>query len=257
MYENTCYSKPFLKEVIVRVDFGSLIPAINQSLPTRIANAALTRFPISEPQKVLEQELQFAESGVQHRKAEITQWHYYGKNRDKRLAIASAFLFATYSQYTTYEDLKADFLTVLRILFEAYPDTRASRVGLRYINNLDVSSTNPFSWSPYINNGMLGLFDFFQDQEHLTRIFHIVESRFDDLNVKFQFGLPNPDFPSKIKKPLFVLDLDGYVQGLQDYPEIASNIDRAHERVQELFEHSITDELRRIMRATSTTPSEP
>jgi uncharacterized protein (TIGR04255 family) len=102
---------------------------------------------------------------------------------------------------------------------------------------------------------MLGLLNFFRDREHLSRIFHIVEFRFEDLNVKFQFGLPNPDFPSAIKNPRFVLDLDGYVQGPQDYSEIIANIDLEHAQIQRLFEESITDELRRIMDATSGTQS--
>jgi len=253
VYESVCYRKPFLKEVIVRVDLASTISAIDQVLPPKIANVALNHFPITEPKKVLEQSLQIGPAEFRHSKSEVTQWHYYGKNREKRLAIASASLLATYSKYTSYEDLKEDFLAVLRVFFETYPDARASRVGLRYINNIEIPSTNPFSWAQYIAPAMLGLLDFFQEREHLTRIFHIVEFRFEDLNVKFQFGLPNPEFPSVIKSPIFVLDLDGYVQGSQDFSEIGINIDLAHTRIQKLFEESVTEELRRVMRATSGT----
>jgi uncharacterized protein (TIGR04255 family) len=115
VYEDACYRKSFLKEVIVRVDLASPVSVINQSLPARIANVALEHFPITEPQKVLERALQLGPAEVRHSKSEITQWHYYGKDREKRLAIASGFLFATFSRYTTYEDLKNDFLAVLRV----------------------------------------------------------------------------------------------------------------------------------------------
>lgn len=257
VHEKVCYTNPFLKEVIVRVDFALPVLAINKSLPPKIVDSALSRFPISEPKKGVEQELQLARSGIKHRETEVIQWHYYGKDREKRLAITSNFILATYSHYTTYENLKSDFLVVLKSFFEMYPDNRATRVGLRYINRIDVNSSDQFSWSAHIKSNLLGLLGVFEDREILRRIWHVVEFRYDDLNIKFQFGLPNPDFPAVIKKRLFVLDIDGSVQGPQDQLEVAANIDQAHEKIQQLFEKSITDELRRVMGGNQTTNSKP
>lgn len=51
MHEKICYKKPFLKEVILRLDFGSRVEAFIRALPQKVATAALQRFPMSEPQK--------------------------------------------------------------------------------------------------------------------------------------------------------------------------------------------------------------
>lgn len=249
MYDDICYDQPFLKEVIVRVDFSSPLDALASTIPPKVSNAALACFPVSEPRKALAQELQLSANAVQHRRQEFTEWNYYGRDREKRLMISPAVIFATYSRYSTYEVLKDDFLSVLSVLFPTFPDLRASRLGLRYINHIETNDGNPLHWNEYVDERLLGLFARFTDREHVSRLFNITEFKYDDLQVKFQFGVPNPDFPAPIRRPLFVLDIDAYVQGLQDLGEISANIDRAHKQIQAMFEDSITDRLREVMRA--------
>jgi len=247
MYEDVCYKEPFLKEVIVRVDFSSPIGDLEKTLPPKVANAALVSFPVSEPRKALAQELQLSGKAIQHKSQEFIEWNYYGRNREKRLAISPAVILATYSRYSTYETLKKDFLPVLSVLLEAFPDLKASRLGLRYINNIEMVGDDPLRWNDYIDNHLLGLFERFKNRQNTNRIFNIVGLIFDDLQVNFQFGVPNPDFPAAIRRPLFVLDIDAYFQGLQELDQFSKNIDCAHKKIQALFEESITDRLRERM----------
>ena len=247
MYEDVFYRKPFLKEVIVRVDFSSPMETLATKLPAKIGNAALAHFPVSEPRKAIAQELQLSAKDIQRKSQEFTEWNYYGRNREKRLVISPLATFVDYFRYSTYEMLKEDFLSILSVLFPAFPDLHASRLGLRYINQIELNGVDPFQWNEYINNGLLGLFERFTDREHIRRLFNIAEFNFDDMQIKFQFGAPNPDFPAPIRRPFFVLDIDAYFQGLQEFGDISANIDRAHDRIQTLFEESITDRLREVM----------
>ena len=249
MYDRVRYSKPFLKEVILRVDFAAPQKAFTKTLPDKVANAALLHFPIAEPVQALAQELQITPREVKQKRSEFTEWNFHGREREKRLAISPLFIFTTHGSYRTYEELKQEFLAVMEVLFAEFPDLRASRMGLRYINNIDIEDTDPLKWDRYIDASLLCLFSRFHDPDHLTRLFHIVEFKYDDLQVKLQFGLPNPDFPAVIRKPIFILDVDGYVQGLQDLADIKVNVDHAHAQVQRLFEQSITDDLRELMNA--------
>jgi len=246
MYKTVCYEKPFLKEVIVRVDFSSQIEALGKALPLKIGNAALKQFPISEPRKAIEQELRMHPTEFRHKQKEFTEWNFFGREREKRLALGPACIFVTYSKYSSYEALKEDFISVLKSLFTHFNDLRGAKLGLRYINKIDFPNSNPFEWEPYIDPRLLGLFDRFKEKRpFLTRVFNIVDFQYDNsIHVKFQFGTPNPDFPATIRRSLFVLDIDGYIQGLQDISEIQTNLDEAHMHVQELFEESITDNLR-------------
>lgn len=248
MYEDVCYNNSFLKAVILRVDFPTPVPSLTNNLPVKLANAALARFPIQEPKKTLSHELMLSPEKIEHRQSEAIEWHFHGRERDKTLTIAPAVVLIKRDRYSTYEELREEFDSILEPLFTLEPEIEASRVGLRYINQIDIEDDEPLRWSKYIDPRLLGLFDRFPDPNELARLMHVVELKRDDLNIKFQFGMPNPDFPSTIRRRLFVLDLDGYAQGPQGLDELKAHIESAHSHIQELFESSITDDLREAMR---------
>lgn len=251
MYDNVCYRKPFLREVIARVDFSAPEPSISSKLAKSVANKALSRFPILEQRKTLAQELQVSSVEIHHKREEFTEWNYHGREREKRLVVSPGFIFVTYSRYTAFEDLKTDFLTVLSELFSHYSDLQGSRFGIRYINAIEVQGQDVYDWSNLVDSRLLGLFSrFAEDRRFVARLFHFAEFKYDDdIKVKFQYGVPNPDFPARIRSPQFIIDIDAYAEGLQDISAIRENIESGHSRVQALFEQSITDELRGLMHA--------
>jgi len=251
MYESVSYEKSFLSQAIARIDFVAAVEALQKSLPTRLAKIISDYFPIVEPTEALEQEFHLQTGQiVNQRQTTFKQWNFYGKEREKQLSIAPSFVFISYTRYTTYEDMKADFSAVTTAIEGAVPDIRAGRFGLRYINNIEIEGVLPaMKWDEYISPTLLGMTAFSTRAQHLTRLFHVVELKYEDLNIRFQFGMPNPDYPAVIKRPLFVLDLDGYVQSAHDFKQSIQYIDEAHKHIQDLFETSITDRLRERMRA--------
>lgn len=250
MYEQICYGKPFLKEVIARIDFVAPLDGLDKVLPPKLAKILSVHFPISEPVDAIARELQLTTEEVRHRETRFKQWNFFGKEREKQLALAAPFLFVTYGRYITYEDMKKQFAAVVEAVEKVFPDARAGRLGLRYINSIEIPDlATPTSWSEYIASGLLGTMAFFTEPEHLTRLIQIAELKYGDLDVRFQFGMPNPDYPAMMKRPQFVLDLDAYVQTAHDLGESLQYMDQAHERIQELFEKSITNQLRERMNA--------
>jgi len=248
MYEKVCYDNSFLKMVVLRIDFPSAVPSLTNDLPVKLANAALNRFPIQEPLKTLSHELMLSPEKIEHRQSEAIEWQFHGRDREKTLTIAPTVMLIKRNRYSTYEELKDEFDSVAGALFAQEPELEASRMGLRYVNRIEIEDGEPLRWSKYINDNLLGLFDHFTDPRVLTRVMHVVEMKNEQVNVKFQFGMPNPDFPSAIRRRHFVLDLDGYVQGPQGLDELNANIEEAHARIQNLFEESITKDLREAMR---------
>lgn len=251
MYEDIRYDSPFLKEVIVRVDFSAPIDALGKTLPLKVGNAATELFPIAEPRIALAEEFQISGAQLRRTREEITEWTYHGGDREKKLTIATTGVIGVYAPYRSFEILKADFLAVLEPLCKGYPDLRIGRLGLRYINSVELPEGDPFTWKEYIDERLLGLFSRFSaERESVTRLFNIAEFKhLDGVQVKFQFGSPNPDFPAALRRSVFILDSDAYVQGLQTFQDITANIDHAHAHVQRLFEESITESLRRLMHA--------
>ncbi|BCV48515.1 TIGR04255 family protein [Shewanella algae] len=123
----------------------------------------------------------------------------------------------------------------------------SSRIGVRYINSIELTEKNPLEWSEYLNENILGIVSF-HACENISRVFHILEYNFDGQALKYQFGLPNPDYPAVIKKKQFILDLDSYFTGAFDEKDIYFCINQCHHKIQELFEKSITDKTRNLMR---------
>ena len=252
MYENICYKKPFLKEVIFRIDFPSPIEGIESNLPQNISKAALKKFPISEPKKMHAQEFQISGPSIQTKTSEVTHWVFHGKQREKHLTIAPNAIIFSIKKYISYEDFIGDTRVIISEFYKKYKDLSASRVGLRYVNILDITEENPLDWSKYIKENMLGIIDFHGEQNGeqtcLTRSFHILEYNFEGQALKFQFGIANPDYPAVVKRKQFVLDIDSYFHGAIEEKEIFDCVQMAHEKIQDFFEKSITDNTRQLMK---------
>lgn len=187
---------------------------------------------------------------LHHRKTHFKQWNFFGKEREKHLVLTAPFMFIMFSRYTTYEVLRDNLTAIVDALAKRFPDAQAGRFGLRYINNIEIEGLVPTAWGQYIAPDLVGACSFLNQPEHLTRLFHSAELKYADLDVRFQFGLPNPDYPAVMKRPLFVLDYDGYVQTAHELGESLQNMDKAHECIKGLFEKSITSKLRERMNAT-------
>ena len=247
MYEQTRYRRTYLTEVVVRVDWLESLPSIAKKLPKSLSQRAKKSFPIAEPTKKKVRQVQITVEGIEEHEAELTEWTFHDKDRSKTLTIAPGSLFIRYTSYDSFEALRVDFTDIFAIFFSEFKDIQVSRFGLRYINNIELDEPEPLEWEGYINEKLLGLFHFYPETQYLSRVFHVVELNFGDSNLRFQFGLNNPDYPATIRRKNFVLDLDAYYPGLQEKDDVLSNLDIFHEKIQEIFEMSVTDNLRRKM----------
>jgi len=248
MYEETCYKKSFLKEVILRIDFPSPLPGLEKSLPGNISKKILNNFPITEQHKTHAQEFQFSGENVKAKSSELIRWVFHGKEREKSLIIEPSAVMQTVRRYKTYEIFIKEISEVISEFYKSYKELNASRVGLRYVNIIEPADEDPLAWDKYIHESILGIIDFHEKKECITRAFHILEYNFDGLAVKYQFGIANPDFPAIVKRKQFVIDIDSYFNGAFEQQEVMDNIEIAHEKAQELFEISITDETRKLMK---------
>lgn len=247
MYEDTCYGKSFLKQVIVRIDFAAPLEKLEKGPPTRLVNPIAKRFPIIEPTEVLMQEVALNKEGIAHRQSTERQWNYFSRERDRQLTLSSAAAFIQYTRYKSYEETKEQFSAFLDALGNVYPGTVVSRFGLRYINHIDDLVEDPMEWQAYINADLVTPRAFFSGEDGLSRLVTIAELRYGQVGVRFQYGMPNPDFPAPIKRPLFVLDIDASIIEAHDLAQTISFMDEAHSRIQGLFERSITAALREKM----------
>jgi uncharacterized protein (TIGR04255 family) len=241
------YKKDFLKKVIVRIDFDTPLPIAKKGPAPRIYDTIKDRFPITEEKMFKGKELLIGPGDTKERSIETKEWHYYGKSRKKHLTITPGAVFVEYDKYEYYEILKEDFLSVVESIFMSYPKVQVKRLGLRYIDNIEILNESPTDWDKYLKPELNTVFALIDNKETISRAFHVLELNFGEDFLRFQFGMFNPDYPASIKKKLYTLDFDMYVTRLLNKSEIDETLDHFHEKINRSFEDVITDELRKKM----------
>ena len=248
MFDEICYNSNYLKNVIVRLDFSNEIGELSE-LPKTVQNLALKSFPIPEPRKTSTTEWQLSPDKVKQKQTEFMEWKFFSRDRKRVLTIYPAAIFIEFSSYKNFENFRNEFLCIVEGLFDIYKDTLCRRLGLRYINEIAMEGNNPFDWDDYLHPKLLAALHFIENSQFIARSFHLLELNYGDINLRYQFGMHNPDFPAPIKKKIFIMDFDAYNEGLQEFKDISENLDSYHQKIQELFEQSITDRLREAMNA--------
>lgn len=248
-YESSiCYRRNYLTEVIARIDLVSPIDQLKEKLPKAISSKALNFFPIFEPSRAITQNVVLQQNNVTSNSEEFTEWNFFGLNRKNRLTIKPDAFFIDVLEYEKYDNLREQFFQIQKSIFDFFPDAQPNRIGLRYINQLEFPLSNILGWEDYVNDDLLGLFKFSDNLDSRpVRIFHNFETAVEDFNLRFQFGIHNPDYPAPIRRNVFVLDYDAFYQGLIDTNEIPKTLDNFHTNIQKFFEISITDLLREKM----------
>ncbi|MEW6410905.1 MAG: TIGR04255 family protein [Candidatus Zixiibacteriota bacterium] len=239
------YANPKLTDVVARIDYTHPIKQIATGLSKDLQKALYGRFPILEP---LEEEPLTTDPGASW--VRVREYRYFSKNKQKRFILSPQHAFLEYKKYDSYETLKSDFLGILGPLFASCPELMVRRFGLRYVNQFDMEGEGDVTdWNSYIKPSCLGFMSAIPDDTKLflTKAIQNVSWAYDDYNMNCNFGLHNPDFPATLRRKIFVLDLDAYVQGALELDDIKEKLDVFHQKIQELFEDSITEELRKVI----------
>lgn len=246
----TQYRNNYIKEAILRIDFTKSIDNFKDSLDEDLKTEILKHLNILETKDAFIDTLNIGPTEIVKKDRVIfKEWNFYGNEKSKRICITKDFYFISVTRYINDDDFIQPFKIVLQKINEKYPDFIAKRIGMRYINHIQINEPSPFSWDTYINNNLLSMFNIPERMNDITRAFHVLEINYDDenINLKYQYGMHNPDFPAKIRLKLFVLDFDAYKVGDLAVDEIEHIIPILHDRIEHHFENSITDDLRRKM----------
>ncbi len=241
------YKKNYLKSVIARVDFAAPVEKIGKSVPHGLREKILPSFPIPQSAKSISKELRVSAKKTEEIRTETTQWHFYGKKREKSLCIAPEFFFVEYTEYDSFEVLKGDFLRAVHAVYDAFPDVQAKRFGLRYQNEISLDEGKPMEWGDYLESNLLSALSIPKEQQFISRAFHNLFLTFEDMMMGFRYGMHNPDFPATIRKKVFILDYDAYYDAPQYKEDIERNLETFHEKIENLFETNIKDGLREKM----------
>lgn len=248
MLEPGCYNKPFLAEVIARIDFAAPLERLENGVPVKLLGAIVTSFPIVEPPADLSvHEVHISDAAVDRKTRALKQRRFFTKDRLRELTLTAESVFVQFKSYKSYAETRKQFGAVVTALLAEFPDTVVARFGIRYINQINIPLTDPTNWDEYIDDKLLSSRKLILDGEELTRLITIVELKYGDVALRFQYGMPNPDHPATVRRSLFVLDFDASVAQAHSLSETLGHMDAGHTRVKDLFERSITNALREKM----------
>lgn len=242
--DKICYKHTPIKKVIFRIDFLAKVPELNDSLPSEITDVIKTSFPIAEPKNVVARTLQISNTNVLDQNTNIKEWHFHTAERNATLIIKEDSFAILINNYISFENINQVLSETIDVFFNHYKGLLSRRIGLRYINEIAIEEENPFDWNEYINPNLTSIFNVTENPKNIIRAFHNLEIKIDEIMLKFQYGMINPDYPALIKKKIFILDLDASFTGILKHHEIDSFIKKQHLVIQNQFEYSITQKLR-------------
>lgn len=245
------YRKDFLDQVVARIDFAEPLGLGSKGPSADVIASLKKQFPVPELQtKHLKQVMLKLKGETEKTTHEIREWHYLSKSRHKKVVVSDACMLIEYSKYNTYDTLQKDFIGISDALFDTYEDLQVKRLGLRYIDKIELDESQPTAWQDYLQGDLLSIFDLLDNRQKLTRAFQVLEVLHDDESrIRVQYGMPNPDFPARVKRKQFTLDWDAYCTLLLEKNDVGRFLDIFHVRARDGFESVITDKLRDLMEA--------
>lgn len=245
MFEEVCYARNYLTEVICRLDFASQVNELKNSMPKVIYDAVKKHFPIAEPQDVVGTELSINPiMPPVFNQVALKQWAFLSRNRKNKCTIDTNAIIFSIGDYNVFEELSSAIIDIIGAVMSNYPQNQGKRFGLRYINNLPLKDH-----SDWIDDKFIAAFSAHKDEKTtklITTLEYAVQDK--DLNVRLVYGYDNPDYPAIMKKENFIIDIDAYSTGIIYFEDIAKFIENMHGEVQSCFEKMITDRYREAVR---------
>ncbi len=241
-YQDICYAKNYLSEVICRLDFADQMKVFNSTMPREVYGVVRKYYPIAEPQEVVGAQFQVNPiSGTVINNMVSKNWVFWARNKESSCSIDSTRVVFSVKKYSVFDSLYKAVSEIMRAILDLNPDCQGKRLGLRYINSLPMKEPEYRIADKYFK-----ALDIMRNDDTLRlytqMVYYVPET---DIRVNLQYGYPNPDFPAKLKNRSFLIDTDAFYQGILFSEDIDEMVMNMHTEAQKCFENMITDSFRK------------
>ena len=248
-YDDICYIRSCLSQVIIRLDFLEFIDN-NILFGSSVEREVLNSFPRKGMQQIVRFQTMNVIADPNGTRAEQTTrdgvQQEFSDPLGNKMVLSNKFIIMEINQYTNYEEVMQMFVPVLKQLLERIRLT-SMRTGIRYINFFSDEGLRPKK--NYFVASVGALFDSKQSNGNCIRSMAMNEYIVEDMRLNFRFGMYNPQYPQLMKKANFVLDYDCFCdEAVVGFDAMMSHIQKGHDMIQRAFEDSITEQLRKVMR---------
>ena len=233
------YETNFLTNVIVQLDYRPVVRFLNE-VPNDIIDELKNSYEFHQ-NKISSVNVNIA-TGAKIETI-IPVWEFVSKDADIDIQLTQNFLKFNCTKYTHFENLMSHVNKITKLLEN---DVQTfNRVGLRYINQIDMDEENPTDWSNYINEALIcNINSWCQDsKDKITRAMSQIVISEDDYSLNFNYGIYNPIFPNQMIQKQFILDFDCYAKKIE-MVEITQKLTELNAIITQSFEKSIKKPLR-------------
>ncbi|MDR3503882.1 MAG: TIGR04255 family protein [Legionella sp.] len=246
------YKKNFLKNVIFRLDFNSL-EQLSNNAPPEFGNVIAEKYHSPAQGEVKHLQVSISADGTKTIKEEsnwIWKYEHKGSTKKSISLLKDALIFEChetgYKNFSTFEE---DVCFIFNKFIDLYDVKQFGRIGLRYINEIFIpENKNPLKWQGYINPNLCNALESgIVDGSTPIRSMHQVQIKLDEIDVLFNYGIFNRDYPNPIAKPELILDYDYYISGMLEKNDVLSKLVSLNAVSRRMFEYSIENQLREKM----------
>ncbi len=243
------YKTNFITSVILRLDFNAitnfdneLLNKFNEDLRhifSKFEVKELNQFTSKIKDGLVENDLKKEPLGI-----------FSSDNNSFQVTFAPNFILINTTRYETFEAYVVFTRTILDVFNKVSSVDFLNRIGLRFINQLNIPKNDPLSWTSYVNSALstpVSRFFEEEDKRSIARSIGQTIFNYDSYLMNFIYGILNPDFPARVSKNEFILDYDCYAVNVLNEKLFETHINKFHTSIEKLFEKSITDKVRKIM----------
>ncbi len=243
------YKKNYLKQVIFRIDFEKVELSDFETFKTQVNE----RFDEGSKKqgKFGNFQLKVDSGEVINSTEDVEIWHFLDTKTGNKFEASPTHCLIEYFAYKNSEDLIENIKTLCNKFLEIHGVKQASRIGLRYINEIEIDSVKKLEdWSTYILEELLTASHTLKSKGKTpTRILNQAEFKAGSYSTVFKYGIWNDKYPSPITGSSYILDIDCFTRLPVDLDEgeLVSVTSSLNKEAEEVFELSITDKLRKEM----------
>lgn len=243
------YNHNMIKKFIFRVDFINEIEQLKNSVPENISSKIIENFPNALMSDIVESEIQVHNAAILKKDSPFKQWEYTSNDNNNKIIITPKFILYDCSNYTSFSDVREKFVGIINEVF-AFNNIQIGRIGIRYINvfcasEFSINSIN--EWDKYFSKEILE-FSKFNDgvtENNVINMVNSIEFAYTGFRIKYKVGFMSKNYPLPIIAPDFTIDFDGYSNAIiTNNEDLEDSIDSIHNKIHDLFEKSINDQLR-------------
>lgn len=234
------YENNFLSNVVVQLDYRP-IKRFLETVPNDIIEKLKDDYNFHQGQMLSDVKINIV-TGAKIETA-IPVWEFSSKDSNIVIQLTQNFLKVNCTKYTKFEDLISH-VDKLTKLLENDVDV-FNRVGLRYINQIDLDEPNPTDWTEYIDDALISSINSWCEfsKEKIARAMSQIRIVEDDYSLNFNYGIFNPIYPNIAIQKQYILDFDCSGMNI-NYSEISACLFKYNYVITAAFEKSIKNALR-------------